>query len=306
MTWTPLGRIFSPQGQAPWMMTHASLPLAQLLQQDRVRVYFASRDDRNRSHVGALEFALGSLDQVIDLRLDPVLSPGPLGCFDDHGVYPSSLVAVGSRLYLYYIGWNPGARPPLFYSSIGLAVSDDHGKTFHRLRPDPIMARSRFDPCLVTSPCVVHEDSRWRMWYVSGFKWEEGAAGLESYYHIKYAESEDGVEWRREGRVAIDLRPGERNIARPTVLREEDGTWRMWYSFNEGTGYRIGSAESVDGLEWVRHPEAVDVPRSVDGWDSDAQAYPWVFDCSGQRYLLYNGNGFGRDGFGLAIGEGHT
>jgi hypothetical protein len=31
--------------------------------------------------------------------------------------------------------------------------------------------------------------------------------------------------------------------------------------------------------------------------------YPAVFDCMGQRYLFYNGNGYGRTGFGLAVLE---
>jgi hypothetical protein len=30
------------------------------------------------------------------------------------------------------------------------------------------------------------------------------------------------------------------------------------------------------------------------------QCYPHVFECDGKVYLLYNGNEFGRYGFGLA------
>ena len=31
--------------------------------------------------------------------------------------------------------------------------------------------------------------------------------------------------------------------------------------------------------------------------------YPYVFDHAGNRYMLYNGNGYGRTGFGMAILE---
>jgi len=31
--------------------------------------------------------------------------------------------------------------------------------------------------------------------------------------------------------------------------------------------------------------------------------YPYVFDHAGSRYMLYNGNGYGRTGFGIAILE---
>jgi len=29
--------------------------------------------------------------------------------------------------------------------------------------------------------------------------------------------------------------------------------------------------------------------------------YPFVFDHKGGRYMLYNGNGYGRTGFGIAV-----
>ncbi len=32
--------------------------------------------------------------------------------------------------------------------------------------------------------------------------------------------------------------------------------------------------------------------------------YPFVFDHAGERYMLYNGNGYGASGIGLAVWEG--
>jgi hypothetical protein len=270
------------------------------LEGDVYRVFFAARDDRNRSSICTLTLELNERAKVLDMDATPVLSPGPLGCFDDHGVYPSSLVVDGDRLSLYYIGWNPGARQPLFYSAIGLAVGDRRGTRFERVSPAPIMARSVCDPCLVTSPCVRRDEQGWRMWYVSGFRWTETAAGMQSYYHIKYAESANGVDWQRDGLVCIDLAGDECNIARPCVVRDAD-CYRMWYSVSAGTGYRIGYAESDDGRRWTRRDRDAGIAPSPAGWDSDAQAYAWVFWHRGTRYMLYNGNGFGRTGFGLAV-----
>ena len=34
--------------------------------------------------------------------------------------------------------------------------------------------------------------------------------------------------------------------------------------------------------------------------------YPFVFDHDGSRYMLYNGNGYGKTGFGLAVLEGRS
>lgn len=300
MKWQKLGLVFRAAGQHEWMLTHATAPVAVRSGDSLYKVYFSGRDERNRSHAGYVELDIRRPTEILSISDKPALAPGPLGFFDDHGVYASSILEEGGRLLMYYIGWNPGARGALFYSSIGLAVSEDGGRTFRKTSVAPILARSEHDPCLVTAPFVMLDDGVWRMWYVSGFRWEEDETGLHSLYHVKYAESGDGISWERAGRVCIGLRPGERNIGRPCVVKE-NGLYRMWYSYNEGAGYRIGYAESADGYDWVRLDEQAGIEVSASGWDSEALAHPWVFTHEGQRYMLYNGNGFGREGFGLAI-----
>jgi hypothetical protein len=294
MTWTRRGLVFWPDASRPWSRSHASLPVALPLGDGAARVYFASRDDRNRSHVGFAEVDLATLE-VRRVSDGPVLEPGPLGHFDDHGVYPASFVEADGRVLLYYIGWSPGVEPPLFYSAIGLAVSDDGGETFERVSRVPVMARSEHDPCLVTSPFVLREGSRWRMWYVSGFLWERTPDGLVSFYDVKHAESDDGVDWRRDGTVCIALADGERNVSRPCV-RADEGGYLMWFSANSGDGYRIQHADSADGLTW-RRLGPVELAGERGEWETDAQCYPWVVGDT----MLYNGNGFGRSGFGAAV-----
>lgn len=159
------------------MKSHCQLPVADQLGGALYRVYFASRDESQRSHIGCIEIDLNHPTQVVSSAEQPLLSPGPAGHFDEHGVYPSSIVTVGDKKYLYFIGWNRGYRQPLFYASIGLAVSEDGGRSFGRLFRSPIMARSEYDPCLVTSPNVFIDNGLWRMTYVSGIRWEESADG---------------------------------------------------------------------------------------------------------------------------------
>jgi hypothetical protein len=164
------------------------------------------------------------------------------------------------------------------------------------------MARSEFDPCLVTGPFVLRDEGLWRMWYVSGFRWEEVGDQLRSHYHVKYAESSEGMTWRRDGSVSIALGDGETNISRPCV-EKSSGIYRMWYSRNAGAGYRIGYAESADGREWIRLDDRIDFESPAESWDSKAVAYPALFTFGGRRYMAYNGNDFGREGFGLAVEE---
>ena len=74
----------------------------------------------------------------------------------------------------------------------------------------------------------------------------------------------------------------------------------MWYS-HRGETYRIGYAESEDGLAWQRKDEEAGPDVSGAGWDSEMVEYPFVFDHEGERYMLYNGNGYGKTGVGLAV-----
>jgi hypothetical protein len=54
-------------------------------------------------------------------------------------------------------------------------------------------------------------------------------------------------------------------------------------------------------VSWVRDDEQAGIDVSCKGWDSKMQCYPHTFTLDGQVFMLYNGNEFGRTGFGLAV-----
>jgi len=124
-------------------------------------------------------------------------------------------------------------------------------------------------------------------------------------YVIRHAESADGVHWSSGGAVCIGHdSPDEFGIARPWVMR--DGTnYRMWYSVrSRSQPYRIGYAESADGLNWARRDERAGIVRSNDGgWDSEMICFPAIIDVHGRRLMFYNGNRHGASGFGCAVLE---
>ncbi len=206
----------------------------------------------------------------------------------------------GDRTYCFYTGWALGKSVP-FYLNAGLACSDDGGLTFERVSPAPLLDRSAVDPYLTASPWVIVENGTWRMWYVSGTEWTDEASGPRHRYHIKYAESRDGLRWDRTGIVCLDYRSEEEfAFGRPCVLRDGD-LYRMWYSYR-GPYYRIGYAESADGIVWTRRDSTSVVPPSDSGWDSEMTTYPVVVRRGDRFYMLYNGNDYGRTGIGLALG----
>jgi hypothetical protein len=301
MRWRKLGAVFCPSGQADWMQSHAAVPIAERLDSSHYRIYFSTRDRENRSFTGFVVVDINNPQKILDVSLQPILSPGALGEFDDSGAMGSWIATFRGKRYFYYIGWNLGVTVP-FRNSIGLAIDDSEG-AFKRFASGPIVDRSMQEPHFCASCCVIPGEDVWRMWYLSCTGWTRAAGKALHNYHIKYAESSDGIHWRREGLISIDYADSaEYAISRPSVLADKDG-WKMWYS-HRGDSYRIGYAESEDGVAWRRRDAKVGIDVSQAGWDSEMIEYPFVFDHDGQRMMLYNGNGYGKTGFGLALLEG--
>ncbi len=302
MPWRKLGRIYMPDGQRGWAQSHASVPIADHVAEDRYRIYFTTRDGRNRSHVGWCEININKPEQVLAESEDPVLAPGKLGAFDMDGVMASTMVRFGEERRLYYIGWNRAFGVP-FRNCIGLAVRQTADDPFERLFDGPVLDRGPSDPYFLASHDIVVDGASWHIWYLSGLDWIPGDPP-GSTYNLRYAVSEDGITWQRHGTVAVDFaHRNEIAIARPTVVRDGD-LWRMWYCYR-GTNfpYRIGYAESDDAVTWTRRDASAGIVASETGWDNEMVCYPNVFDHGGQRYMLYNGNGYGASGIGLAILE---
>jgi hypothetical protein len=300
MRWRKLGVLVGAPPPVRWAVSHASVPIVDRPGDGSPRLLFSSRDANGRSLVGGASLDL-TAGRVHGYDERPLLEPGELGAFDDSGAMASCLVRDDESQLLYYIGWSLGVRVP-FYTFVGCAISQDEGRTFTRVSRAPILPRSSVDPFLTTAPWVMRDGRRWRMWYASGTGWEETNEGPLHRYHIKYAESDDGVDWRRDGDVCIDYADGsEYAITRPCVVRDGD-CYRMWYS-RRGSTYRIGYAESSDAIKWTRKDEEAGIDVSSEGWDAEMIEYPFVCDEGEQRYLLYNGNGYGATGIGWAVLE---
>lgn len=299
MRWKRIGRIFEPFAASAWTASHTSVPFADNLYGDYYRVYFSPRDRANRSVIAWFVIDITEPQTILDVAKQPILGPGEVGAFDDSGAMVTWITQRGDEKYLYYIGWNLGTTVP-FRNSIGIAISRDGGLTFERLGEGPVVERTLFEPHFSASCSVLYDKSTWQMWYLSCVRWTQEVGGLRHWYHIKHATSDDGITWLRNNRVAIDFSyPGEYAISRPSVIRDPD-LYRMWYS-HRGDAYRIGYAESENGEDWVRKDTICGLDASGSGWDSEMVEYPHVFDHKGTRYMLYNGNGYGKTGIGLSV-----
>ena len=302
------GLVYKPHNNKAWSMSHAQVPTVDVVDEKTWRVYYATRDAENRSRTSYIDVEAGNPTRVLHVHDQPVLSLGRLGAFDDCGVMPSWVVTDNDLKYLYYIGWTVRNTIP-YHNSVGVAVSRDGGNTFSRLSEGPLLGTTFSEPFFTGTSCVLVEDGLWRMWYLSCTKWEIHEDKPEPYYHIKYAESQDGINWVREGIVAIDYTSEEEGgIVKASVLKENE-QYKMWYSYRASHGYRrdvnksyrIGYAESRDGKSWTRKDDAAGIDVSDSGWDSQMLAYPHVVSHGDTKFMFYNGNGFGRSGFGYAV-----
>jgi hypothetical protein len=300
--WTKLGHIFRANANSAYMFSHASVPIVRRILGNDVEVYFSTRNRNQEGSIAKLIFDFQTL-QVKYLSDRPLLSKGQLGCFDDSGVMGSCLINQNNREFLYYIGWNLGVSVP-FRNSIGLAELDEKNNIFVRTFEGPVLDRTKDEPHFCASNCVLFENGLYKIWYLSCTAWEKLSENkVRHRYHIKYATSKDGFNWNRLGDVAIDYSTSEEYAISVPRIVKDNGLYKMWFSSRGSRSsdfYRINYAESTDGINWRRFNDFVTFDGYSDGWDSEMQCYPFIFDFNGTRYMLYNGNGYGLTGFGLA------
>lgn len=301
MKWRKMGVIFCPDKNFDWMFSHAANPVAENISDDIFRIYFSCRDKLSRSSIAYLDIDIKEPDKIIKLGNKPLVSHGTLGAFDDSGVSLGCIVNFNGKKYMYYLGWYLGVTVP-FTNTIGLVISNEKDTNFNRFSKAPIVDRDDVDPYSLSYPFVLKENDIWKMWYGAHLEWNTDRSDRDygMYHLIKYAESKDGIEWHKKDIICIKPKSDEEYaFSKPCVLKENN-IYKMWYSYR-GKKYKIGYAESTDGIKWSRKDEIAGISTSENGWDSEMVDYPFVFDHKGRKYMLYSGNGYGKSGFGIAI-----
>ncbi len=281
MTWQKLGKIFEEKDG------YSAVPTIAQIDDNKASIIYATRDKLNRSIPKIFTINLDTLEIIAQPQ--QIMELGNIGCFDDSGVMPCWQTNVEGQQYLYYIGWNTGLTVP-FRNSVGVAVKKN--ETYQKLYQGPILDRTKDEPHFVASCCVIEDGGVYKMWYLSCVDWQIVNKKPTHFYHIKYAESKNGIDWNREGKVAIDFaNAAEYAISRPCVIKE-DGIYKMWFSAR-GDFYKIYYAESKNGVDWTRNNDPALEP-SGSGWDCEMVEYPYVFSYKSKNYMIYNGNNFGR------------
>jgi len=313
MKWKSLGKIFNPKDyQLPNNCREFAQSPQALVFDNFIRIYFSTRaidasNGKFLSHIAYVDFDL-ELKQILGISDKTVIPLGELGTFDEHGIFPINPLRVKNKIYAYTCGWSRRVSVSV-ETSTGLAISEDNGETFQRIGLGPVLTSSLKEPALVGDSFVKYYDNLFHMWYIFGKKWIESTKTEPParVYKIGYANSDDGINWhKKEGEEIIPSILNENECqALPTVLKIGK-RYHMYFCFRHATdfrnnakrGYQLGYAYSDDLIHWIRDDKISGIEPSSTDWDAEMRCYPNIFQAKEKAYILYNGNNFGKFGFG--------
>jgi predicted GH43/DUF377 family glycosyl hydrolase len=311
-SWEKLGRIYNPldyENRKEWMNEFAQAPCT-LVFDDFVRVFFGCRPKRNANgqyvtYTTYIDLNRKDLFKIERFAEKPVLSLGKKGTFDEFGTYPLSVIKNNDELWGYYAGWTRCESVP-FNVGIGLAVSKNNGEHFERMGEGPVLPYTPEEPFTLSGPKIRKFNGKYYLFYIAGTNWYLENGKPEISHKIRMAISDDGINWDRINKDIIpDGWDKTEAQASPDVFYA-NGKYHMFFcgwvpsSFRQTRTRKIGYAYSSDLLNWTREDSKVGIELSKEGWDSEMNAYPHVFELDNSIYMLYIGNEVGRYGFGLA------
>ncbi|MBW0177687.1 hypothetical protein [Sediminibacterium sp.] len=298
MKWKKVGRIFENSGVHPKLQTHAANPLALPLTENVYRIFYSGRDADNRSSVSYFDYDFERMILVKD-HVIPVVVHGGEDSFYSHGISLGNSFEVNGKKYINFMGWH---IPPNehWMGKIGRLAVDDTLNTLTVDPDQPFIDIDPADPISLSYPWIHYNHEVYQMWYGSTVYWNSETE--EMLHVIKYAESRDTITWKKMEKSVPHIIGHSQAFSRPSVIQHEDG-YDMWFSYRGklNSKYRIGYATSPDGIEWKCEYDKVGIDVSANGWDNDMICYPFVFFRNKSLYMLYNGNGYGKSGIGLAI-----
>jgi predicted GH43/DUF377 family glycosyl hydrolase len=299
-----LGLVPFPKEQIDWADNSLLQPTPILIDDETIRVFCGMRDKDGVGKIGYLDLSAADPTHIKSVSKTPVLEPGLDGRFDDNGVVPCVVIKVGDEYRIYYAGYQLGTKVR-FTSFCGLAVSSD-GTHFERYRQTPILDRTHEEPLFRVIHSMVPDPNSegFLLWYGGGGGFAQSSQKTLPVYNIRHMRTEDGLTFPGSGELAVDIQGDEYRIGRPYVVKTNDG-YIMFYGYgSEDRPYNLGMAVSSDGRNWIRQDDALSLSGEEGAWENEMRAYPAFIKTKYGHYFFYNGNNYGRDGFGCCRVEG--
>jgi sucrose-6-phosphate hydrolase SacC (GH32 family) len=216
------------------------------------------------------------------------LEPGPPGSWDSNGCWMQSIVFDGLTYHAFYTA----TRPDGLGWDVGHATSPDR-VNWTKNPANPVLrngAPGEWDDEGIAAGAVLWDGIEFHMWY--------GGLHNDNIERACYATSPDGTNWTKQVCNLPGLEPGVPNpwderVVRPNTVIIEGNTYRMWYNGARylgapGWSARVGHAESLDGINWTKRPEAV-FQSDPNSWESLSTGLPYVVFDGSRYHMWYTG-----------------
>jgi hypothetical protein len=155
---------------------------------------------------------------------------------------------------------------------------------------------------MVSAPSVISDTGTYRMWY-DGMK----QTGTGDIWGIGLAESFDGIHWRKYAGnpvlVPAELGEWDGNWRGQVSVMKDGGTYKMWFSGNDGGIWQTGYATSPDGIAWSIYGGNPVLGAGPPGsWDEQEANGPSVIKDGSVYKMWYHGAdaGYNATGIGYA------
>jgi len=301
-SWQKMGMIFDTSMHVlpSWAENSVLQPTPILMNDGEViRLFAGMRDSLGQSRVGYIDVSSDNPKEILGVSTEPVLDLGDDGCFDDSGVVPLSIIKDNGVYYMYYAGYSL-LKKVRFCVFGGLAESID-GHQFEKYSIVPVFERTH-EHCLFRAPhSILKENGIYKIWFGAGSKFFEMGGYTYPMYDIHYCETHDlSVIPKESINVLTFNSEDEYRVARPFVVKIDNVYCMFLCVATKSEGYRLAYAESYDGKVWHRCDDNLSIEKSYDGWDSQMMGYPSFIETKYGSYLFYNGNDYGKFGFGYA------
>lgn len=294
MSWEKIGQFVVSEWKRDWFFGFALQPTPLVLE-DRVRVYCGFRDEVGISRIGYVDLDKDNPAKILGVSDKPVMDIGRPGAFDDNGLVPSAVVNCEDRILLYYAGYQI-PKHVRFMVFGGLAISKDRGNSFFRYSEVPVLDRTKNEMLFRVPHSVFVVDGKINVFYGGGSEFQTGKSKSLPVYDIRHMRSDSYEQFPTQGSVVLECTGDEHRLGRPYVTRT-GRHYEMYFGFGtESQPYWLTKAESSDLINWERSKEIIS-PKGPIMNDDQMQAYPSVFQIEGNRFLLYNGNEYGKYGF---------
>jgi predicted GH43/DUF377 family glycosyl hydrolase len=304
MKWQKKGFICSSETiELPWYKKNTMVPLPYLIDSKRLRIFVTMCDAQNVGRIGYVDVDPEDPSEIFDFSKNPILDVGTHGSFSDNGVLTSSLLELEGKLYLYYSAYQSCVKIPYLIFS-GVAVSEDRGSTFTNLTSAPLLDRVDNEIFVRSSPSIMKVPEGFKVWYSSdsGQGWVRSDSKARPCYDMKHIVASSPSDWPRvRGVTSIALQNEDEHGITKATFWKEDGLYKAIYAIRSlSKGYRLGYAESSDGIQFERKDDQVGIDVSDTGWDSEMITFPERYSYQDRTFLFYCGNHYGMAGMGYA------